>query len=687
MSQLPDLKQHICPEGRPNCGLEGGFCGNCFDNFLKSTCHESNLDVDSRQKFSSDHLAEPVICKSCNKACGSTEKCGLCQDFLAKVASGFYDELPMHRLQQTSKLVSGGRAEDVPSIPKNLECLGPPTCQPTLGSLCDNCIEKHFARLKEEDRRNSCANPNPPQNVNLDPTRVYGPRSIHYLGACTEVEIKALRMELWARFQLFSQKRWHFETKFPKTKSMHLEDLAKTNVPIGFEGHDNNCFAIMGFFIISLDKQIQDRIDTSKFAGFILRYIANEFQLRLFVDRKLTQLFREEAAKLMNGRDDNMFMGQVSCPNDYLARLEEYGIVRKGPRVSNDQIAECQASASFIVNEIFIPSSNPNEDGTRCGSLSEALSLVLSEGLPSESHVCFQFKEKICARNGNQTKKTARPSGAGSMQFPDERFMVNEIILQLFLFTVIEISHYRAIIFLDGNFYEFNSLSPLNEGHHLPVLSVLERDEAIRLWKTNAHTAVFKCERTSEGQSQASCASGPLVPPPPPPAPCASGHWFPPPPPQAHCASGHWFPPPPPQAPCVSGHWFPPPPPQAPCVSGHWFPPPPPPASCAQVAWVPSPPPPAPFEKVSQALSSPPEPEAPTVIFTDGAFRHIRGYPNKWTYIYQHGTVCFKAEGTFEDPQYSDRKYFYNGREYCGSLIQTILRDACVDFLKANLPK
>ena len=113
--------------------------------------------------------------------------------------------------------------------------------------------------------------------------------------------------------------------------------------------------------------------------------------------------------------------------------------------------------------------------------------------------------------------------------------------------------------------------------------------------------------------------------------------------------------------------------------------PPPPPAPCAQVAWVPSPPPPAPFEKVSQALSSPPEPEAPTVIFGDGVFVHMP-YQNKWTYKYQHGTICFEAEGTFEDQQYSNRKYFYKGRESCGSLIQTILRDACVEFLKANLP-
>lgn len=100
-----------------------------------------------------------------------------------------------------------------------------------------------------------------------------------------------------------------------------------------------------------------------------------------------------------------------------------------------------------------------------------------------------------------------------------------------------------------------------------------------------------------------------------------------------------------------------------------------------------SPPPPAPFEKVSQALPTPPEPKALTVRFDDGIFRNIPGYPNTWTYTYLHGKVCFKAEGTFQNEQYSNRKYFYKGEEYCGSLLQTILRDACVEFLKENLPK
>ena len=113
---------------------------------------------------------------------------------------------------------------------------------------------------------------------------------------------------------------------------------------------------------------------------------------------------------------------------------------------------------------------------------------------------------------------------------------------------------------------------------------------------------------------------------------------------------------------------------------------PPQPAPCAQ-GHFPSPPPPAPFEKVSQTLPSPQEQDPLSVKFNDGILSHnVPGYSNKWTYEYKSGTVCFRAEGTFEKELLSDNKYFYNGKQYGSSVIHIKLRDACVEFLKANLP-
>lgn len=606
MSQLYDSTQHICSKGRPNCRIERRLCGDCIEQllqcpmFLDSLGDKSAVDVDSQQNFSSDSLDKPVICELCNETYGSNEVCVWCQDFLQSIARGAADggsaceAHSMQRPQQMRKLVArgcgvGGGAKDVPSITKSLKCLGPPTCQPKLGSLCDNCMENYFPKLEEEDNRNSPENPNPPENVNTNP--VYGPRNIDELGPCTPVEIGALRKELLGFFQLFNKGKWKFLKKFPSTTPDVLERLAKSNIPVGFEGHGNNCFTIMGFFLFCFDKQIRERIDTYKFAGFILRYITQEFRSRLFVDRKLIQLFREEAAKVMNGLDDDDFTHRVSCPNDFLARLEASGIVRKGPRVSNDEIADRQASASFVMNEVYRHSSRTSGDGTRCDSLQKAISLLISSKIESGSIVCFQFKEDIFIEEEDvegKKKKTAkaRPSGAGNMDFPNKGVEVGDIDLTLILFTVIELSHYRAIFFLDGKFFHFNSLSPLNEGHHLPVLTVLSTREAIELWRKNAHTAVFKCERSSEGQAQEACAEvSSALPQPPPIYPLESGLDFLP----DFFIQGHLVTPPPPppqQFPCANVAQALPPPPQVPCASGPLVPSPPPPASSAQVAHV-----------------------------------------------------------------------------------------------------
>lgn len=122
---------------------------------------------------------------------------------------------------------------------------------------------------------------------------------------------------------------------------------------------------------------------------------------------------------------------------------------------------------------------------------------------------------------------------------------------------------------------------------------------------------------------------------------------------------------------------FPPPPP-APCASGPGVPQ----APSARVSPLP---PPVPCAQVAQAV---PQSE-PTFSFNDGHFNHKREFPlSKWTYTYDlHGKVCFQAEGTFEDPLYSNRKYFYNGKEYCGSLIKTALRDAYFEFIEENKKK
>jgi hypothetical protein len=412
----------------------------------------------------------------------------------AKAFGGFFDEdedidlVQKFQVKKTSSVCGGGRAVDVPSS----KCRDP-TCDRDNGALCDKCMEGEMMNLMLDHKKKSPENPNPPRGVEIDPTGVYGPRRIEDLGPCTPIEINALRIELWALFQLFLKGTWQFSKKFPETSASVLTKLAQSRIPIGFEGHENSCFVVMCFFIICFDKQIRGRIDTSKFAGFILLYIAQQFSSRLFVDRKMTQLFREEFSKLLppSYRD---FVSRMSCPNEFLAKLEEFGVIHKGPYFSKGDKEDNIGQASFVVNEMYNKTSSRKEDdGKRCDSFPEAISLAIGGNIPPpDSSLCFQFKEAF------DEKGKAKSSGSGNMEFPINGFTVKGITFNLIFFTVIELSHYRAIFYLDGIFFHFNSNSPINEGHCLPVLTVLSEQDAMRLYNQFAHTVVFKCGRCDD---------------------------------------------------------------------------------------------------------------------------------------------------------------------------------------------
>ena len=151
MNQNFDLQQHRCPKGRPDCSVEGGLCGDCLHKILlnpevlESVCCEKSGDVNPQQKFSSDSLKEPVICESCNKACGSNEDCVWCQDFLVQIAIGGCEPPSMQRPQQTHTPVGGGgcgggSAYDVPSMQRPQEMSGPVDG----GSVCVKCDDLPF---------------------------------------------------------------------------------------------------------------------------------------------------------------------------------------------------------------------------------------------------------------------------------------------------------------------------------------------------------------------------------------------------------------------------------------------------------------------------------------------------------------------------------------------------------------
>lgn len=147
MSHLNGSKQHICPNGRPDCGLEGWFCGDCLHKillspeFLDFLSDKSEVGVDLRQKFPSDSLDKPVICELCKNHCGSNEECDWCIDFLKSFETGGGDVPSMQGPQQTSKLVArggsgGGSACEAHDVQPTQEFK-----VSSSGPICEGCLQ------------------------------------------------------------------------------------------------------------------------------------------------------------------------------------------------------------------------------------------------------------------------------------------------------------------------------------------------------------------------------------------------------------------------------------------------------------------------------------------------------------------------------------------------------------------
>ena len=123
----------LCPLKAPSC-FAAKLCGMCqaiknsLDKMRESSVGGGKArDLDSRQKFSSNRLNDPVICELCKDYCGANLNCEWCSDFNMTIARGGGDggsaceAHSTQRPQQTSKLVArggsgGGRAEDDHSI-------------------------------------------------------------------------------------------------------------------------------------------------------------------------------------------------------------------------------------------------------------------------------------------------------------------------------------------------------------------------------------------------------------------------------------------------------------------------------------------------------------------------------------------------------------------------------------------
>ena len=514
MNQLYHFKNSIC--GDPQC--PGSSClgcqafresdanhmsiqcphndSSCFAAKLCGMCQaiKNSLDLKSQAPISVDAIA--VICEMCFQPCGRNSRCDWCQDFLGEIAKG-----PDPKPQQASKLFArafGGCVMDfIPEQCVRSFPLQPPVkgghdsylCSSCRGDeLCDNCAENIIRSLGINQ---APSNPNVPI-ISFHETLGPNPND---LCAFTVERMQTLHNLMNTKYRRFQRT----DDYFPKEDFKITADLLNMLIDgwfvhKGFEGYNNNCFIIVILFIFSLDKSLIERINTETFAGFLMRYIVEKFRSTLFVERMLIELFRIEAVGLMPESMRSGFMG-VSCPNDFFFQLEEHGIVNRSPYLSPAIDSEdSRISASCVGLERSRPIRkksgkkvpNPEVDGERFIVLQDAISHSVGK-TSLTGPLLFQFKE------GFNKERRAVPQGAGEMGFPTKKLSVNKKELSLVAFTRIQSTHYQMVLCLGGMFFNFNSLSPANEGHTLPVLSRMTEKEAHSLFSTDAHTCVFRC--------------------------------------------------------------------------------------------------------------------------------------------------------------------------------------------------
>ena len=450
----------------------------------------SRIDSKQQQNSSDEDLKEPVICESCKKPYGSNEGCDWCKDFLIQIAIGGgkarSDVVPLQLVHDSSN--------------KEL-CV---ECNKPLGSNTQACA---FCASLAESSLNQ-AQPVIP----YDPH--FGPMSNSF-GPCTDETTRATLESFRKSFEAAKKNGHPFIgiTDF-KMGTSRLRELLSSGVIIGFEGFNNSCFWISVFWILS-QGNMHERINTDCLSGHILYKIVWDLRSRLFVGRDIVEAFRLSLQEYPDVRRTLTQTG-MDDPNCGLVILEEVGILRKGPSLS---LTGC----SFHIHEVL--------GGNPAQTIQEALytSVTHHSPVPDDgSIVSFQF----CQQRGRNGRFMGQTLGT-DFGFPHNGVVLVGKLLKVRMFIIFTSQHYLVVLCVGEAFFLSNSLSASQCGHFLPETREISEEEAMRLFRTQAHTIVFECVGDV----------------PPPPLPCEQGHWVPPLPQHVHCVQDPWVPPPPPPAP------------------------------------------------------------------------------------------------------------------------------------------
>ena len=518
MSRNGSKQQSFC--GEPQC--MGPSCQLCQALKESAVIHES------------------IQCPHKDPSCCQRHQCDLCK----AIAESLVETREM--------AVGGGKASDVVPLQPVRGCSSNQEeceeCRKPLGSNTRSC--SFCASFAE-----SPLNPNQP---NIRYNDDFGPVKGSF-GPYTPERNQRYLASLKTMFEVAQLKHG---TQFPeingtRATASRITQLLSQGCVLGIEGMNNSCFGVVSIWILS-QGITYTRIRTDCFAGYILYKVLRELRTRLFVGRDLVDAFRLSLEEYPKIRGIIEF-GEMDDPILLLSLLEEVGILTKGPIFS-------KIGCSFILNEYKLEGQPP------VSSIQDAMIYSYannSQGSPVPENGSI-LSLQLCQQRPNQpfTKQIL----GTELEFPHDGVSLMGKLLRLKMFIIYHSRHYLVVLCVGEAFFLSNSLSASQCGHFLPETREISKQEAMRLFKEQAHTIVFECVGDVP-QSQASSASGHLVPQSQPQVPCvSSGYVPPPPPPLASCAQvAQALPPTPPpqQFPCANvAQAFQPPPPAFPVV---WF--------------------------------------------------------------------------------------------------------------------
>ena len=420
--------------GQNDCGKNDGLCPDCNKLFIASTmtkCPDRNL-----------HCSDKNPCDYCK---------GIAQS-----------------LVKTTDLAIGGKASDVKPLQRVHGSSNQDTCSDcmnNIGSNPQNCM------ICESFLESSLNPAQPPIHYDT----IFGPLKGSF-GPCThETTIRTLEA-FKASFEASKKNGFPFTgiNNFKRSASL-IRGLLSNRTILGIEGYNNSCYYIVGFWMLS-QGNMHERINTDCLSGHILYKILWDLRAGLFVGRDIVEAFRlslQEYPLVQRSKSD--FEKSMDDFTYLLGLLEddEVRILRKDPILSH-------TGCSFHVHESI---------AVEHGTIQEALCASASSPLPvlqDCSIISFQFCQQRSDKFTRQTLGT-------NYEFPHDGVVLAGKLLRPKMFIISKSQHYLVVLCVGDSYFLANSLSASQCGHYLPEMREISEQEAMGLFRTQAHTIVFEC--------------------------------------------------------------------------------------------------------------------------------------------------------------------------------------------------